>query len=199
MKTVTTILALIISLHLFGQKDSEAELAKIFYDLPIQSEIEIIIDSAKKVDLIEPNNSNLLVSTRPYFSGYIAKNDHISNYSKSGQIEIFRSSYYTLWGTELDSLDVIYIRLDYGNKITTYQKKDYKRLIRTFKKQTEKSEKYKLYADSGLIGYGYYFFKSPNDKLPFMAIEIGLGDCVSDSKSLSVSYYKIENYGVRLD
>lgn len=199
MKTITTILVLMISLQVFGQRNAVKELEKILYNLPIESGIEIVIDSAKKNDLIKPYENNYHISTKPYFSGHITKNDYFLNDSNTGQIEIFRSNYYTLWGTELDSLDIIYVRMDYGTKMTKDLKSDYKRLVKIFKKQTEKSEKYKLYADSGLIGYGYCFFKSENEKLPFMAIEIGLGDCVSDDKSLSVSYYKIKNYETRLD
>ncbi len=199
MKTITTILILIVSVQVFGQNEAENELKRIFYSLPIRSEIENIIDSAKNVDLISTFDNRFHNSGKPYLTGYINKNDFITVEPASGQIEIFRSGQYTLWGAELDSLDIIYISLDYGDQMSKELRKEYKRLIKTFKKITETSEKYKLYADPGLIGYGYCFFKSENDRLPFMSIEIGLGDCVSNSKSLSISYYKIDNYEIQLD
>ena len=193
MKTITTILVLIISIQVFGQNEPENELEKIFYSLPIRSEIEIIIDSAKNVDLITSYENDYLNSDEPYFTGHINKNDFITITPVSGQIEIFRSGQYAFWGVELDSLGIVSIRLDFGDKMTQELKKEYKRLIKTFKKTTEKSKKYKRYAEPGLTGYGYYFFKSENDKLPFMAIGIGLGDCVSDTKSLIINYYKIKD------
>lgn len=173
--------------------EPENELEKIFYSLPIRLEIETIIDSAKKVDLINSFENNIHITDKPYFTGQLSQNNYISIEPNSGQIEIFRSGPYTLWGVDLDSLDVVYVSFDFGDKMTKELKKVYKRLVKTFKNITEKSEKYKLYADPRLIGYGFCFFKSVNDKLPFMSIEIGLGDCVSDTKSLIVNYYKIEN------
>lgn len=199
MKTLITILTLIISIQVFGQIEPEIELERIFYSLPIRSDIEKIIDSVKTIDLIEPYQRDYDTTSKPYFSGHISKNEYFTNEKLSGQIEIFRSNYYTLWGTELDSLDVLYISLDYSDQHRKVMEKQYKRLVKIFKKLTEKSEKYKLYADPGIIGYGYCFFKTEKDKLPFMSIEIGLGDCVSDTKSFIVNYYKIENHGIQLD
>lgn len=193
MKRNMTILLLLLSIQVFGQLEPEKELEKIFYSLPIRLEIETIIDSAKNNDLITSFENSYHITDKPYFSGHISKNNYLSIKPISGQIEIFRSGIYTLRGVDLDSLDVVYVSFDFGEKMTKDLRKEYKRLVRNFKKLTGKSEKYKLYADPGLIGYGFCFFKSENDKLPFMSIEVGLGDCVSDTKSLIVNYYKIEN------
>jgi len=193
MKTIVIILALINSIQVFGQMEPENELEKLFFSLPIRSEIEIIIDSAKNNDFISSFEDNYNLAKKPNFSGNFSQNNYLLIESNSGQIGIFRSGLYTLWGLDLDSLDVVYISLDFGDKMTKELRKEYKRLVKTFKKVSEKSEKYKLYADPGLIGYGFCFFKSVDDKLPFMSIEVGLGDCVSDTKSLIVNYYKIEN------
>lgn len=130
MKTITTILTLIISVQVFGQNDPENELKRIFYSLPIRTEIENIIDSAKNVDLISTFDNSFHNSEKPYLTGYINKNDFITVEPVSGQIEIFRSDQYALCGVELDSLDIIYISLDYGNQMSKELRKEYKRLLK---------------------------------------------------------------------
>ena len=191
--TINTILLLIFSINCFGQiKIPEDELSRIFYDLPIKENIETTIDSTRTKEKIKEFHKDYFNTDRPYFSGQLNKNDYLNITSTLGQIEIFRSNAYTLWGFELDSLDIIYVSYDFGDNKTKLMTKKYKELVKCFKKITDKNEKYKLYAEPGLIGYGFCFFKSKTDSLPFMSIELGLGNCVTDTKSLQISYYKTD-------
>ncbi len=190
MKTVVTILTILISISCLGQKVTvEQEMKQYFFNLPIDKEIDFIIDSAKNCSMIEAYKDNDQFN-RPYFSGYV----HYLNSDSvdfSGQIEIFRSKYYTLWVQELDSIDIISLRFDYGNKNAKTLKKDYRNTVRKLKSYSSNSEKYKLFAEPGKIGYGVCFFEQENGKLPFCAVEIGLGDCVSKSQTLILKYFKL--------
>ena len=126
MKTIIIILALIVSFQVFGQMEPENELEKIYYSLPIQAEIKIIIYSAKQVESITSFGSNYYITDKPYFTGHLSKNDYISIEPNSGQIEIFRSGPYTLWGVDLDSLNVGYVSFDFAYKMTKELKREYK-------------------------------------------------------------------------
>jgi len=190
MKKIIIILTLIVSIQSFGQKAPEIELKNIFYSLPIESGIEVIIDSAKNTELISLYDT-LIVIDELYFTGHFYKNNYVLIEFISGQIEIFRAENWTLNGVVVDTMDIMVLYFNYGNEVTKDIRKEYNKLIKTFKGITKANKEYETYADSGLVRYGYLFFKSENDKLPFMSIEIGLGDCISNTKSLIIKYYKI--------
>ena len=193
MKTQITLFLILITISCLGQKMTlQQDLNKYFFDLPIENEIENIIEFAKKSNRIQTGTNIYWDSNRPYFTGN-GKYIDSKMIAHSSQIEIFRSSFYTLWGHELDSLDIISNRIEYGDKLESGLRKEYKSVVKAFKQHSNRHEKYKLYADSGLIGYGFCFFRNEKDNLPYIAVEIGLGDCVSRTKTLIIKYYKTKD------
>ena len=164
------------------------ELKKVFYSLPIDKDIEVIIDSAKQIDQLDEIKYSFELF-EPYYQATLFKNDYFKIKPESGNIEIFISDY-GLAGQDIDSLQVIYVSLRFGDELTEEIKNEYHRLLRIFESRTGRSEKYELFANSGKTSYGQNFYINNKDELPFMAIEVGLGDCTSDEKSITIYYYK---------
>ena len=188
MKTIFTFIFTTIIITLSAQESVMSELKKVFYSLPIDSNVENIIEAAKQVEqLTEIDYKSELFE--PYFQGTFTSNNYFQTKPISGNMEIFISNY-GLAGQYVDSLQVIYLSLYFGNKLTKEILNEYKRLTTIFETLTTKITQHEYYADSGKTGYGKNFYLNKEDELPIMAIKIGLGSCTSDIKSITISYYK---------
>ena len=188
MKTIFTFIFTTIIITLSAQESIMSELKKVFYSLPIDSNVENIIEAAKQVEQLAEIDYES-EPFEPYFQGTFTTNNYFQIKPISGNMEIFISNY-GLAGQYVDSLQVIYLSLYFGNKLTKEILNEYKRLITIFENLTTKITQHEYYADSGKIGYGKNFYLNKEDELPIIAIKIGLGSCTSDIKSITISYYK---------
>ncbi len=219
MKTKLTLLLILIPFQIFSQIEPENELEKIFYNLPIRSDIKAIVDSVKKIETIKPyENNNRIISSKPYYSGHLTINRYFSDNKICGRIRIYHNDIYSLYGTEVKDLDIVYMSINFNPPYGTSCRRMYKWLIQIFKIETVKNNEYKtqrlqntrrvrsylsfktknnesreISLGNGRRGRVCWFFKSENDKLPFLSISIGNGDCPYYSNSLIINYYKVKN------
>jgi hypothetical protein len=86
------------------------------------------------------------------------------------------------------------LTLNYGTDQDNKCEKQLKALVKEIKRLTEKTEKYKSYADAGQVGYGYHFFLNKNDEFPVLTIDFTDKSCTGTQNYIFIAYIrKIKN------
>lgn len=196
-KTPFYILTLILAINFsFGQKlDRKAELEKIFLQLPIDTNLTELIQAAKSAPTLKSYNDTL-IEEPDYFTGYLTKNSQFEIQPKNYQFEIFTTSIDGVVGVSepIDSILIIAIYANYGDTLTKEVKKQYLKFVNTFKKKSQRAEKYTVHAEPGQIGEGYKFFRTENDRFQYLTISLMYGDCTSKSYSIHISYNRTDKW-----
>ena len=194
-QTLTFILVTILLANgSFGQTlDRKFELEKIFLQLPIDTNLTLLIDAAKSDTTIKKNNDTF-ADKSDYYTGYLSRHREFKIQPKSYQIEIFTSKKYGTGGQIADSILIVALYASYGNTLTKEIKKQYKELVATFKNLSSRSEEFTLYADPGKTGKGYNFYGTDNDKIPYLTISLKYGDCLGKNYSILICYNRTDNW-----
>lgn len=141
------------------------ELKKVFFGLPVDTTLTVLIDAAKAntvIKYIDLKNDD--------YTGYLPDYKYLKLQPKHCVLQIFTSGGYSIAGQMLDSVLIISMDANYGDILTKDIKKQYKELITTFKKISMKTEKFELYSGSGKAGDGFYFFRTKEEKIPYLTI-----------------------------
>jgi len=168
----------------------KSKLNKIFLQLPIDTSLTALINAANSDTTIK-KNSNTLINNPEYFTGWITRNDQFNIPPESYRIEIFTSPGYAIGGLVMDSILIIMLNAQYGDRLTRKIKKQYISLITNFKNDFLKTQKFTIHADPGKIGEGYNFYLLKEDKIPYLTISLTYGDCTGKYYSIHICYNRI--------
>jgi hypothetical protein len=130
-------------------------------------------------------------STKTDFRKSINDSLPINYQPESAQIEHF---YAYGWGGGPEHSRITALTLNYGTDQDNKCEKQLKALVKEIKRLTEKTEKYKSYADAGQVGYGYHFFLNKNDEFPVLTIDFTDKSCTGTQNYIFIAYIrKIKN------
>jgi len=175
-KFVLSILTLLLFNNVFGQVlDRDKEIEKIFFDLPINSNLTTLLNAANASNFCT-ESPDWLIPGENYFTCFFSVHDYFKLQPRFYQMEIFTSGKgYGIAGRMLDTVLVISINANYGDGKNDFFTKDveeqYEEFINRFKELSVKASEFRLSDGSSLDENGYYFFRK-KEKVPYLTISL---------------------------
>ncbi|MEX0812330.1 MAG: hypothetical protein WD048_08940 [Chitinophagales bacterium] len=182
------ILLALLATNSFCQDSSFSNnyLTDLFNGFPIKMDL----DSTEVKFLSQSDyekSKNIYDSTKTDYRRSINGTLPIKLQPESAQIEYF---YAYEWCGGPKHSRITALTLNYGTDEENNCEKQLKTIVKELKQLTEKTEKYKTYADAGKVGYGYQFFKNKNDKFPILTIDFTDKSCTGTENYMFIAYIR---------
>jgi len=187
-------LLVLFSNNIFGQVlDRNKEVEKIFLGLPIDTNLTILLNIARANEFIKEYIDIEVFEIKDYFTGYFSIHDYFKLQPHRYQIEIYTSEDYGIAGQILDSILVVAIYANYGNVFTKDIVEQYEELIKRFKELSTEAGEFQTHAESGKVSEGFYFFRTKEEKVPYLTISLCNGGCIKDY-SIKIMYNRVNGW-----
>lgn len=187
---IIILLFLFSTVFCFGQVRDNSLLTKLFDNFPIDSSIKFISDYCKTNNY--STQPNIYDKTKTDYSGKIETKTFFDYKPASISISSSYAHKYALIDTIPAEALVTLLTISYQDNAAFNAKKQYKKLIRLFRKKYPRSAKTYIFSGHGREGEMINFYIDKNSKLPLISIELQykMDNSIWQAQSLLIAYVR---------